>query len=283
MRVVRTPLDLRNALNLERIAGHSIGFVPTMGALHEGHLSLVRLARARNGVVVLSIFVNPLQFGPDEDLGRYPRPEEADLASAEAAGVDIAFLPTTDDMYPNGGATSVHVAGITDVLEGAHRPGHFDGVSTVVTKLFNLVEPDVAFFGQKDAQQVAVIQRMVTDLDFDLEIVVGETIRDSDGLAMSSRNAYLTPADRERALSLSGALEAGSEALRAGESSTGAEQSMLDVLESAGVEVDYAAAVDPDTFGAPGDGDVLLLVAARVGSTRLIDNKFVKASERGTA
>lgn len=284
MKVVRSIPVLREVLGAERAAARSIGFVPTMGALHEGHLSLVALARASTDVVVMSIFVNPLQFGPNEDLDRYPRPEERDLELAEGAGVDVAFLPTVGDMYPQGRVTTVSVSGISDVLEGASRPGHFDGVATVVAKLFNLVRPDRAFFGQKDAQQVAVVKQMVRDLDFPLEVVVGETIREPDGLALSSRNAYLGSEDRARAMALYRALEAGAAVLRAGERPADAERAMLDVLASVeGIEVGYAVAADPDTFEPAGHGDVLLAVAARLGFTRLIDNLIVKASERGTA
>lgn len=282
MKVARSIDELRQALADDRHAGRSIGFVPTMGALHAGHMSLVSLARGATDVVVMSIFVNPLQFGPHEDFDRYPRVEDADLALAEATGVDLVFLPSTEEMYPQGATTSVRVGGITEVLEGAHRPGHFDGVATVVAKLFNLVEPDLAFFGQKDAQQVAVIRRMVADLDMPVQVVVGETVREPDGLALSSRNRYLSQEERTRGLSLSRALAAGADRLRAGESPFAAEQAMLEVLTPE-VEVDYAAAVDPDTFTEAPDGDVLLAIAARVGSTRLIDNLLVTSSERGTA
>lgn len=281
MKVVRSAVDVRHAVAAVRASGR-VGFVPTMGALHEGHLSLIRHARSACEVIVLSIFVNPLQFGPNEDLERYPRPEERDLELAEGEGVDIAFLPSVEEMYPAGAATTVAVGELGAILEGAHRPGHFDGVATVVAKLFNIVDPDVAFFGQKDAQQVAVLKRMVADLDLGIDIVVGETVREPDGLAMSSRNVYLSADERERALSLNRALQAGAETLQAGESPEDAERRMRAVLEQAGAEIDYAVVVDPDTFGPPDGTDTLLLVAARVGGTRLIDNLLLQMPDRGT-
>lgn len=281
MIVARSIAEVRDVIATER-RKHSIGFVPTMGALHAGHTSLIRMAGEATDVVVVSIFVNPLQFGPHEDFDRYPRSEDADLAMAEAEGADVAFLPSVDEMYPPGSATTVHMTGITEVLEGAYRPGHFDGVATVVAKLFNIVQPDLAFFGQKDAQQVAVIRKMVADLDLPVQVVVGETIREPDGLALSSRNRYLGEDERTRATSLNLALEAGAAALRAGEAPAVAEQAMAGILNGS-VEVDYAVAVDPDTFSGAADGDVLLAIAARVGSTRLIDNMLVRSSERGTA
>jgi pantoate--beta-alanine ligase len=282
MQVARSVDELRALLAPLR-AESSIGFVPTMGALHDGHMSLVTLARDAADVCVLSIFVNPLQFGPTEDLERYPRPIEADLERARATGVDVVFLPSVEEMYPDGATTTVVPGAVADVLEGAHRPGHFSGVATVVAKLFNIVEPDVAVFGQKDAQQVAVIQAMVRDLDFKVRIDVGPTIREPDGLAMSSRNRYLDIEQRQRALALHEALRAGGAALQAGGSPPDAEEQMLKVLDEAGLETDYASAVDPLNLSTPGPGDVLLLVAARVGSTRLIDNMLVKASQRGTS
>lgn len=282
MLVARSVDELRALLAPLR-AESSIGFVPTMGALHDGHMSLVTLARESADVCVLSIFVNPLQFGPTEDLERYPRPIEADLERARVAGVDVVFLPSVEEMYPDGATTTVVPGPVAEVLEGAHRPGHFSGVATVVAKLFNIVEPDVAVFGQKDAQQVAVIRAMVRDLDIDVRIEVGPTIREPDGLAMSSRNRYLDIEQRQRALAIHQALEAGSTALEAGGSPTDAEQQMAEVLDEAGLETDYASAVDPLDLSAPDAGDVLLLIAARVGSTRLIDNMLVKASQRGTS
>ena len=278
MKIVRTKPDLDAALRAERAAGNDIAFVPTMGALHEGHLSLVRLARRHAGVVVASIFVNPLQFGPTEDLDAYPRDESRDLASLEAEGVDVVFLPAVEDMYPEGAATTIDVGPIGSILEGADRPGHFNGVATVVAKLFNMVRPDVAVFGQKDAQQVAVIRQLIADLDFGIELVVGPIVRDADGLALSSRNAYLGSEGRAQAVALHRALRAGEAAFWGGGEPAEVERVMGDVLRSSpGVEPAYAVAVDPMTFAEPKrTGPVLLLVAARVGTTRLIDNMLVE-------
>lgn len=281
MKVLRTIAEVRSELGPP--LGQKVGLVPTMGALHEGHISLVRLAHEHSDLVVVSIFVNPLQFGPSEDLDRYPRTEDADLVMTEEAGAGIVFLPLVDEMYPQGASTTVHVGGVSEVLEGSFRPGHFDGVATVVSKLFNIVRPDVAVFGQKDAQQVAVIRKMVEDLDMGIEIVVAPTVREPDGLALSSRNRYLSPSERERAVALSRALQRGRDRLLAGEAPAEAETEMVRTLRAAEVDIDYTAAVDPHTFGPAGDGDVLLAVAGRVGSTRLIDNMTVQASERGTA
>jgi pantoate--beta-alanine ligase len=276
--VTRTESELRAALDPIRRSGRIIGFVPTMGALHEGHLSLVRMAKERADAVVLSIFVNPLQFGPSEDLASYPRDEQRDLDLARAEGVDVAYLPTVDEMYPGDRSTVVTVASVSAPLEGVARPGHFDGVATVVAKLFNQVQPEVAIFGQKDAQQVAVIRRMVRDLSIPVEIVVAPTVRERDGLALSSRNAYLGPDDRKAAVALSEALAAGLAALEKGAGHEGAEAAMVESLGSVqGIEIDYARAVDPETFGSPKTGrEVLLAVAARVGPARLIDNLVYK-------
>ncbi|HEX2056768.1 MAG TPA: pantoate--beta-alanine ligase [Actinomycetota bacterium] len=278
MRVARSIAEVRAYYRNERARGTTVAFVPTMGALHEGHLSLVRRARDAADLVVVSIFVNPLQFGPGEDFDSYPRDEARDLALVEEAGVNLAFLPSVDEVYPGGAVTTVHVGGpLTETLEGEFRPGHFDGVTTVVSKLFNVVEPDVAVFGQKDAQQVAVIRRMVRDLCFRTEVVVGSTVREPDGLALSSRNTFLVPGEREAAASLYAALQAGERAWREGgpPAATDAMQAVLD--ETPGVEPDYAAAVDPYSFEAPAGGaPVLLAVAARVGGTRLIDNVLVQ-------
>ncbi len=271
MMIARTRGELRELTG----SGDGIAFVPTMGALHEGHLSLVRAAAEVGGPIVLSIFVNPLQFGSTEDLASYPRDEDRDLSLAGAAGVDVAFVPAAEEIYPSGGSVTVDAGPLGRILEGAARPGHFHGVATVVAKLFNLVRPRYAFFGQKDAQQVAVVRGMVRDLLFQTEIVVGPIVRDVDGLALSSRNAYLTEEGRRRALALWSSLRAGEKAWRAGGSPQEAETAMHEVLAVAeGVEPDYAVAVDPDSFVAPPEGtdEVLLLVAARVGTTRLIDN-----------
>ena len=274
MKVPRTIAELRRTLE---DAPRPVGFVPTMGALHEGHLSLVRTARDRCDTVVMSIFVNPLQFGPHEDFDRYPRPVEEDLAAAEREKVDVVFLPSVEEMYPPGRSTTIHVGGVTESFEGAVRPGHFDGVATVVAKLFGIVEPDAAFFGQKDAQQLAVVRRVVTDLSLPVEIVGCPTVRERDGVAMSSRNAYLSTSNRERATALWEALRAGGEVLKRGETPSEAEKVMSHILETRTDGADYAAVVDPDTFSAPGAGGPhLLLVAARLGETRLIDNLLVE-------
>jgi pantoate--beta-alanine ligase len=254
----------------------SIGFVPTMGALHEGHLALTRAARERCDAVVASIFVNPTQFGPNEDFGKYPRTVEADCALLEREGVDLVFLPGVEEMYPAGATTFVEVGGVSDRLDGASRPGHFRGVATVVAKLFHIVAPDRAFFGQKDAAQVAVLRRMVRDLNFDLELVVCPTVREADGLAMSSRNRYLSPEERRQALVLSRALRAVEARYAAGERHAGRllELGRATVAEETAVRQDYFRVVDPEDLIEleDVDGRALVAVAAYVGATRLIDN-----------
>ena len=266
MRTIRTVAELRAHLDSAR---GSIGLVPTMGALHAGHESLIRAARGENDVVVVSLFVNPAQFNDPRDLEAYPRDERRDGAIAERHGADILFAPEQDEVYRAGASTKVIVEGLGEVFEGAHRgPGHFAGVCTVVAKLFNMVQPDRAYFGQKDAQQVAILKRMVADLDFPLEIRVQPTIRDPDGLALSSRNARLTPEERQRALAINAALQAAAHGdLDAGEA----------VLAENGIEPEYFAAVDPETFEAPGD---LIVIAATIGTTRLIDNAKAATPER---
>jgi pantoate--beta-alanine ligase len=281
VRTVRTVRELRDALAPERRAGRTIGLVPTMGAFHGGHLSLIRRARRECDVVVVSLFVNPAQFGPGEDLEAYPRDEGRDAELAAAEGVELLFAPSVEQVYPDGFDTTVTVGGLTEVLDGApdqRGPGHFAGVATVVTKLFNMAGPDVAYFGQKDAQQALVIRRLVRDLDIPVRIEVCPTIRDHDGLALSSRNAYLSPAERERALALSRALRAAEAAVASGRVDAAA------VLEAARGELD-AAGIDPDylelrsaTDLSPVDrvnGSTLLAVAARVGRARLIDNTIL--------
>jgi pantoate--beta-alanine ligase len=281
MKTVRTVAELRAELRPARRAERSIGLVPTMGSLHEGHLSLVRRARAECDVVVVSLFVNPAQFGPGEDLAAYPRDEARDADLAAAEGVDLLFAPATDEVYPEGFATTVSVAGVTEVLEGdpaSRGPGHFAGVATVVAKLLNMVQPDVAYFGQKDAQQALVINRLVRDLDIPVRVSVCPTVRDPDGLALSSRNAYLDPEERERAVALS-------RALRAAEAKVG--EGVLDrasVLEAANAEL-RAAGVEPEYLELRSaqdlspvervNGSTLLAVAARVGRARLIDNTIL--------
>lgn len=267
----------REAIATARTHGATIGFVPTMGFLHEGHLTLVDEARAAGATyVVVSIFVNPRQFGPNEDFARYPRDEERDGALLDARGVDLLFLPPVDVMYPPGSQTIVSAGAVARPLEGERRPGHFDGVATVVLKLFNIVQPDLAVFGRKDAQQCAVIERMVRDLDVPVRLVFGETIREQDGLAKSSRNSYLSAEERVLAPALHRALRAGEEAVTHGvHDVAGVEHLMRKMAEeSKGVEVDYLAVVDPETFLSPVDfrRDILLAGAVKIGRTRLIDN-----------
>lgn len=277
MQITRTLDETRAALHTARMHGAAIGFVPTMGFLHDGHLSLVQVARdAGAAFVAVSIFVNPKQFGPNEDFARYPRDEARDVGMLEGAGVDLLFLPAVEVMYSLGATTTISVGGVSGPLEGERRPGHFDGVATVVAKLFNIVQPDVAAFGRKDAQQCAVIERMVRDLDVPVRLVFGETLREHDGLAMSSRNAYLSADERAKAPVLHRALRAGQEAITHGiHSVVDVERLMHRVVsEEGGVEVDYLSVVDPLTFEAPADfeREVLLAGAVRVGRTRLIDN-----------
>jgi pantoate--beta-alanine ligase len=278
---VRTVADLRAALAEPRRAARSIGLVPTMGAFHEGHLELMRRARAENDVVVVSLFVNPAQFGPSEDLATYPRDEATDAAQAQELGVDLLFAPPVDEVYPAGFATTVSVAGLTEVLDGDPRQRgaeHFHGVTTVVTKLFNMAQPDVAYFGQKDAQQALVIKRLVRDLDIPVRIEVVPTVREADGLAMSSRNAYLTQEERERALGLSRALEAANREVAAGRRDA---QSVIAAargeLDARGIDPEYLELRSADDLS-PADrvnGRTLLAVAARVGRARLIDNAIL--------
>ncbi|HEV2059050.1 MAG TPA: pantoate--beta-alanine ligase [Solirubrobacteraceae bacterium] len=280
MKTLRTVAELRAALNGPRRAGHSIGLVPTMGALHEGHLSLIRRARASCDQVVVTLFVNPAQFDDSDDLAVYPRDEAQDGALADAAGADILFTPSAGEVYPLGFATTVTVDEISAPLEGAQRgPAHFAGVATVVTKLLNMAQPDVAFFGQKDAQQVAVIRRVVRDLDIPVRIEVGETIRDRDGLALSSRNVRLRGADRRRAV----ALRRGLDAVRACHAAGERDATILAAIGRAamadlGVEPEYLELVAPESFAPVNsvrDEPVLVAVAARVGDVRLIDNDIL--------
>lgn len=276
MDTVRTATELRATVGAWRGEGRRIAFVPTMGAFHEGHLSLVRIARERGDRTVVSIFVNPTQFGPGEDLDRYPRREKEDRALLKREGCDLLFLPETDTVYPPGHATFVDPGGAAEGLEGDLRPGHFRGVATVVAQLFHLVRPDVAVFGEKDAQQLAVIRQMVRDLHFPLEIASGPTIRADDGLALSSRNAYLSEGQRGSATVLYRALQAARELFRDGERRAGALRSrMREVIATeASVELEYAEVVDAETFQPVSriEDRVVLPVAARVGPARLIDN-----------
>lgn len=259
----------------------TIALVPTMGFLHEGHLSLIRTAREHGAdFVVVSIFVNPLQFGPNEDFERYPRDEDRDRRLLERENVDVLFLPGVDVMYPPHSTTRVTVSEVADPLEGDRRPGHFNGVATVVLKLFNIVQPDLAVFGRKDAQQCAVIERMVRDLDVPVRLVFSETIREHDGLAMSSRNAYLSADERALAPALHRALRAGEEAIKHGVESVDAVESLMHKMISAPVRIDYLVVVDPLTFRTPSDfrRDILLAGAVHVGKTRLIDNICISKS-----
>jgi pantoate--beta-alanine ligase len=277
MVTANTIADVRNAIFAARTRGAVIGFVPTMGFLHEGHLSLIRVAREAGATfIVVSIFVNPKQFGPKEDFSRYPRNEKGDHELLERESVDLLFLPPVDVMYPGGSATTVEMGTVARPLEGERRPGHFAGVATVVLKLFNIVQPDLAAFGRKDAQQCAVIERMVRDLDVPVRLVFGETLREHDGLAMSSRNSYLSPAERQIAPVLHRALRAGEDALAHGIHDVAAIEKLMHRMasETPGIEVDYLALVDPQTFDPPADfhRDLLLAGAVRVGKTRLIDN-----------
>lgn len=276
MQVARTIGEMKA---LRRQSQGTVGFVPTMGYLHDGHLELVRRARAENSVVVVSIFVNPTQFGPAEDFERYPRDIPRDLALLEREGADIVFIPSAEEIYPAGFSTWVVVEKVTERLEGKSRPGHFRGVATVVNKLFNIVEPTRAYFGQKDAQQVVVIKRMVSDLNMNVEIVVVPTVRESDGLAMSSRNVYLNPQERQaatvlfRALTLAGRLfgkgERDAEALRS---------AMVSLIkEEPLAEVDYVSIAHPETLEELStiEGPALVSLAVRIGKTRLIDNTLL--------
>jgi pantoate--beta-alanine ligase len=282
MRTVRTVAELREALRGARREERVIGLVPTMGALHEGHLSLVRHARATCDVVVVSLFVNPAQFNEASDLAAYPRDEERDAALVAEIGADLLFAPAPDEVYPPGFATTVHVSGLTETLEGEHRGvSHFDGVATVVTKLLNMVGPDVAFFGQKDAQQALVIRTLVRDLDLPVRIEVRPTVREPDGLALSSRNVHLRGADRERALALRDALAAAEGSLAAGERDADVlRAAALAAMRGHGVEPDYLALVRPDDLSPVSrvEGEVLVAVAASVGPTRLIDNTILNAN-----
>lgn len=279
MQVLSTIREMRAASLAVRKSGQSLGLVPTMGALHAGHIALVRAARVQCDVIAASIFVNPKQFGPSEDFSKYPRTFEKDRALLETEGVALVFAPQPEEMYPTGACTFVEVEGISDRLDGRSRPGHFRGVATIVTKLFHVVAPDKAFFGQKDAAQVAVLRSMVRDLNFDLELVVCPTVREPDGLALSSRNRYLSVEERKRALVLSTALNVISAANRAGQRDVAR---LLDAGRSVlatepDVRLDYLEIVNADTLQplTEAAAGALVAVAAYVGSTRLIDNTIL--------
>jgi pantoate--beta-alanine ligase len=286
MKTIRRVAEVRAELVEARRRGAQIGLVPTMGAFHDGHLSLIRRARSECEVVVVSLFVNPTQFNESGDLTAYPRDEARDAALAAELGVDYLFAPPVEEVYPAGFATTVSVGGLTERLEGEHRGrAHFDGVTTVVTKLFTMVAPDVAYFGQKDFQQSAVIRRLVRDLDLPVAIEVCPTVRESDGLAMSSRNVHLSPADRRRATALHRGLTAAERALTGGVREPAALIAAARAeLDAEDIEPEYLEIVDADTLAPVRviTGDALVLVAARVGSTRLIDNHLLSPARRGS-
>lgn len=282
METVTTIAELREKLGPLRRAGRSIGFVPTMGYLHEGHLTLVARAKAENAVSVVSIFVNPLQFGANEDLARYPRDLARDQALLEAAGVDFLFAPSVADMYPRPMETVVDVPKLGSELEGAARPGHFAGVATVVTKLFNIVQPEAAYFGEKDYQQVTIIRRMVEDLAQPVRVVPVPTVREADGLACSSRNVYLTPAERTAAVIVPNALDEAARLIRAGVTSTSDLEARITafIRSEPLAEPEVVALRHPDTLEAieTVSGPVLLLLFVRLGRTRLLDNRVIDIS-----
>jgi len=287
MRTLRTIEALRADLAPRRRPGRTVGLVPTMGALHEGHLSLIRRARSECDEVVVSVFVNPTQFNEAADLAAYPRDEARDLQQAAAAGADVVFAPSAQEMYPTGFSTAVLVSGVSEMLEGAERgPEHFRGVATVVTKLLTIVAPDAAYFGQKDAQQTVVVRRLVRDLNLPVRIVVCPTVREADGLALSSRNARLSAPERERALALSRGLRAAGRRHAEGERDP---QRLLDAaaaaLAAAGVVPEYLVVVDPHTLlpVQQVDAEALVAIAARVGDTRLIDNLLLRPTSRHSA
>lgn len=279
MKTISSISDMRSIIESNLRQGKRIGFVPTMGFLHEGHLSLMRKARAENDIVVVSIFVNPTQFGPGEDLDRYPRDPGGDSGKCEAAGVDLLFMPAAREMYPEKPVVFVAVEGVSDVLEGAIRPGHFRGVATVVAKLFNIVKPSKAYFGQKDYQQCCVIKKMVSGLNLDVSVEVLDTVRESDGLAMSSRNSYLNPRDRQSAAVLYQALIAGRELFLSGtKEPENIKKIMNGIIQGVpGAKTDYIEIADPETLAPLSvlDRSFVILIALRIGNTRLIDNLVI--------
>ncbi|MBI5472148.1 MAG: pantoate--beta-alanine ligase [Ignavibacteriae bacterium] len=282
MRVVTELREMQKIADDLRASGKRIGVVPTMGFLHEGHLSLMRIARKHSDFVITTLFVNPTQFGPKEDFARYPRDFERDRRLAEEAGSDVLFMPTTEDIYPAGYATFVNVEGITDLLEGKSRPGHFRGVATVVAKLFNITKPHVAVFGQKDAQQAAVIRQMTRDLNFDIQIIVAPIVREADGLAMSSRNSYLSSQQRKEAVVLFESLRLAEKRIAEGvvESSAMREEMARHMTKFSAGEIDYISIADHETLSELDQMSkgktVLISMAVRFGTTRLIDNIVVK-------
>ncbi|WAM33259.1 pantoate--beta-alanine ligase [Caldicellulosiruptor morganii] len=280
MDVIRTIQEMKNVVKNLKNQGKTIGFVPTMGYLHEGHLSLVRRSKSENDITIMSIFVNPIQFGPNEDYDRYPRDFERDRSLAEKEGVDYIFYPSVQEMYPDGFKTVVSVKKITEIMCGRSRPGHFDGVATVVLKLFNIVNPDRAYFGQKDAQQLAVIKQMVKDLNLDIEIVPCPIVREADGLAMSSRNVYLSEQERKSATVLYRALTLAKDLIERGERNTLKLKKVMEdlILNEKHTKIDYIEFVDYETFEiiTKIEGKVLIALAVFVGTTRLIDNIIVE-------
>jgi pantoate--beta-alanine ligase len=285
MEITRNIADTRTLIGDVRRGGQRVGFVPTMGALHRGHATLIEAARRDGTYTVVSIFVNPTQFGPNEDYQKYPRDEETDLRLCQQAEVDLVFIPSPDEMYHTDAVTRVHVAKLTETLCGVSRPGHFDGVTTVCTKLFNIVQPDVAYFGEKDFQQLAVMRQMVRDLDMPLEIVGCPTVREENGLALSSRNAYLSPAEREQAASLYRGLLQARNRINAGERNASKVTALVrDAITNAGpARIDYIRLVDPNTMQ-PVErigGQVLVALAVYIGAARLIDNILVDPARRG--
>jgi pantoate--beta-alanine ligase len=272
---VKAMTELSSSL---RRKGRSIGFVPTMGYLHDGHISLVDQARKHNDIVVVSIFVNPTQFGPKEDLKKYPRNMKRDLALLSKAGVDFVFCPSAKGMYPEGYRTYIEVKGLSDKLCGASRPGHFKGVATIVAKLFNIVQPDAAYFGEKDFQQLVIIRRMANDLNMDVKVISMPTVREKSGLAMSSRNSYLSKEDALRAQAISRALKFAQTLVRSGVTSAAkVNDAISKLIKTAGLKIDYIAICDPQTLEDKKQvkGKILIAVAAYVGKTRLIDNVII--------
>lgn len=281
MKIVKTVNDVRKIR--KGIAG-SIGFIPTMGYLHEGHISLVKRAKKENDFVIVSIFVNPKQFGPSEDLSKYPRDAKRDISLLESAGADGVFLPNTDEIYPIGFETYVSVTALSKVLEGEKRPGHFDGVCTVVAKLFNIIQPQTVYFGQKDAQQIAVIKKMVTDLQIPVIVKTGETIRENDGLAMSSRNIFLSQQERKEAVSLYHSLQLAERLYKDGQrNSEKIKHEMAKIINQANGKIDYISIADPTTLEELSEikADVLVSIAVYMGKTRLIDNLLLHSKKKG--
>jgi pantoate--beta-alanine ligase len=281
MEIVKSVLEVRRVIAAARKSGKTIGFIPTMGALHEGHLSLIRASKKKTSLAVVSIYVNPTQFAPSEDLEKYPRPIEKDIALLEKENTDVLFLPSNDEIYPKGFSTFVTVGDITEGFEGLLRPTHFRGVATVVASLFNIIQPDVAFFGQKDLQQAAVIKRMVRDLHFPVQIEICKTVREGDGLAMSSRNRYLDLQEREEALILSQTLLNAQDNLQSGLSFADVKlkgAKFFDKLKKKAI-LEYLDIINPETFqladSFKAKEDVAIIIAARIGEARLIDNVLV--------